>query len=56
LKKYQRPDLEAKNIYAVWLCAVKSPYTMGAYDLGDTYVTDITRYATKVTNPKLEEW
>lgn len=26
---------------ASWLCAVKSPYTAGGWDMGDTYVTDV---------------
>ena len=56
LKKYQKPDLEAKNPYARWLCAVKSPHTYGSYDLGDTYVTEVTRYATRVTNPVIDIW
>ena len=41
LKKYQTPENEAKNQYARWFCAVKSPMTMGSYDMGDTYVSDV---------------
>ena len=48
LKKYQSPDKEKENKYARWLCAVKSPYTFGGYDIGDTYVSDITSVARKV--------
>ena len=48
LKKYQSPDKEKENKYARWLCAVKSPYTVGGYDIGDTYVSDITSVARKV--------
>jgi hypothetical protein len=48
LKKYQRPDKEAANPYARWFVAVKSPFTYGSYDYGDTYVSDITSNAQKV--------
>ncbi len=41
LKKYQTPEKEALNPYARWMCAVKSPYTGGSYDMGDTYIRDI---------------
>ena len=41
LKKYQAPEAEAKNPYARWMVAVKSPMTFGSYDMGDTYVNDI---------------
>lgn len=43
LKAYQTPANEAKNPFARWLCAVKSPYTFGSYDMGDTYIRDIPR-------------
>ena len=56
LKKYQSPAKEAQNPYARWFCAVKSPHTFGSYDLGDTYVKDVQEYATRVTNPDIEEW
>lgn len=26
---------------ASWFCAVKSPYTFGGYDMGDTYISDV---------------
>ena len=48
LKKYQTPEKEATNPYARWLCAVKSPYTYGSYDIGDTYIRDIVNVARKV--------
>ena len=48
LKKYQRPDKKAANPYARWFVAVKSPFTHGSYDYGDTYVSDITSNAQKV--------
>ena len=47
LKKYQAPHTEAKNRYARWFCAVKSPFTMGGYDMGDVYVSEV-KTATKV--------
>lgn len=43
LKKYQRPDKEIDNPYARWHCAVKSPYTFGSWEYGDTYVDDILK-------------
>ena len=47
LKKYQTPEKEAANPYARWFCFVKSPICPeGEY--GDTYISDITRYAQKV--------
>jgi len=48
LRKYQTPELEAKNPYARWFCAVKSPYTHGGYNLGDVYVKDIKAHAERV--------
>jgi len=37
LKAYTKtPD----KPYSRWLCAVKSPYTYGGFDMGDTYITD----------------
>lgn len=41
LKRYQSPEKEAFNVYARWLCAVKSPATDGDWEYGDTYVHDI---------------
>ena len=48
LRKYQNAENEAKNEYARWYCAVKSDMTYGEYDYGDTYVSDIKRYGTKL--------
>lgn len=48
LKKYQTPEKEAQNPNARWFCAVKSPYTFGAWEYGDTYVEDIKRMARRV--------
>ncbi len=47
LKKYQSPENEAKNPYARWYCAVKSSYTHGSWEYGDTYVKDVTTNARK---------
>jgi hypothetical protein len=41
LKKYQSPENEKKNPYTRWFCAVKSPYTYGSWEYGDTYIKDI---------------
>ena len=48
LKKYQKPELEAKNPYARWFCAVSSPYTWGSHELGDVYVSEIKSNGEKV--------
>ena len=48
LKKNQSPDKEVGNPYASWYCAVKSPFTFGSWEYGDTYVTDVTENAVKV--------
>jgi len=45
LKKWQVDD---DKPYARWFCAVKSPFTYGKYDMGDTYVNDIKENAQKV--------
>ena len=47
LKKYQRPDKEAENPYARWLVAAKSPYTHGAWEMGDTYVSEIKQHGVR---------
>lgn len=58
LKHYQAEDKEATNPLARVFCAVKSPYTMPGYDLGDTYISDISNYGTPVdlTKETLEKW
>ena len=48
LKKYQNPDNEKKNPYARWFCAVRSPFTHGSWEYGDTYINDIASVARKV--------
>ena len=47
LKKYQKPELEAKNAYARWYCSVKSDMTYGSFEYGDTYVSDIKTYGVR---------
>lgn len=41
LKTYQEPMAESANPLARWFCAVKSPFTFGSFDWGDTYIKDI---------------
>ena len=41
LKKYQAPENEIKNNFARWFCAVRSPFTYGSYEFGDTYIKDV---------------
>lgn len=48
LKKYQTPENEAKNPYARWFLATRSPYTFGSWEYGDGYVADVKRHAVKV--------
>lgn len=33
--------------YASWFCAVSSPATFGGYDMGDTYISDISGHVTQ---------
>ena len=44
LKKWQADDAKP---YARWFCEVVSPYCP-AGELGDVYVSDIKRYATRI--------
>jgi|TARA_Y100001951_G_scaffold102035_1_gene108013 hypothetical protein len=41
LKRYQKPENEKTNQYARWYCAVRSPFTHGSWEYGDTYISDI---------------
>ncbi len=43
LKTYQRPDKELKTPYARWFVAVKSEFTHGSYDMGDSYLNECIR-------------
>ncbi len=56
LKKWQSPAKEAKDPYARWFCAVKSPYTSPGYDMGDVYVNEIKSMAYKVETSVIENW
>lgn len=47
LKKYQSPAKEAENPYARWFCLVVTPIVPRG-ELGDVYVTEITRVARRV--------
>ena len=38
LKNYQN---DVNKNYARWFCAVKSPFTYGSFEMGDTYVKDV---------------
>lgn len=38
LKKYQTDD---NKPFARWLCAVRSPFTYGSFEMGDCYVKDV---------------
>ena len=42
LKLNQAPANAAKNQYASAFCAVSSPMTHGSFDLGHTYLNDIS--------------
>ena len=51
LKKYQLDD---NKPYARWFCGVKSPYTYGSFELGDTYVSEIKSNARKLTENEIQ--
>ncbi|HUW66509.1 MAG TPA: hypothetical protein VMW20_00490 [Candidatus Nanoarchaeia archaeon] len=55
LKKYKAPESEAKDPYARWFCAVKSPYTYGSFELGDTYCREIYSVAYRLTPEEMAE-
>lgn len=40
LKTYQTVDKERSNPYARWLVAVKSEFTYGSFDMGDSYIKE----------------
>jgi len=50
LKKYKSPENEAKDKYARWFCAVKSPYTHESFELGDVYAAEIKQQAKLVND------
>ena len=43
LKKYQTPEMEAKNPYARWFCFVTSPMCPDG-EMGDTYIHEIKQF------------
>lgn len=49
LKTYQTPEKEKGNLYARWFLAVRSPFTYGSYEMGDTYITDVVTQAVLVS-------
>jgi hypothetical protein len=56
LRKYKTPENEAKDTYAAWFCAVRSPHTYGSWEYGDTYVYDVVTNATlKFRDPVLAD-
>lgn len=52
LKKYQADDTKP---YARWFCAVRSPYTFGTWDYGDTYAQEVLDNATKLELIPIQE-
>jgi hypothetical protein len=44
LKTYKHPESEAKDAYARWFVAGKSPNTFGSFEYGDMYATEISRF------------
>ena len=48
LKTYKVAGNEAKDKYARWFVAAKSPMTYGSFELGDTYAVEVQRYGALV--------
>lgn len=44
LRTYKQPSSEAKDPYARWFVAAKSPLTYGSWELGDTYKSEVMRH------------
>jgi len=49
LKTYKQPSSEAKDPYARWFVAARSPMTDGRWEMGDTYKQEVTRYGRLVS-------
>lgn len=49
LKAYQTAAKEETNQYARWFCAVRSPFTYGGWEYGDTYCREVRANATACT-------
>lgn len=47
LKKYQSPENEAENPLARWFCDVVTPICPNG-EMGDVYVSEIKRFATRI--------
>jgi len=54
LKTYKMPANEAKDAYARWFVAAKSPATYDSWELGDTYAQEVKRYGQLIDCTK--EW
>ena len=54
LKTYKQPSSEAKDPYARWFVAAKSPMTDGSWEYGDTYKNEVTSYGRLATSTP--EW
>jgi hypothetical protein len=56
LKTYQIPSNESKNPYARWFVAVRSDHTYGSFDMGDSYISEVTQGMTlKQADPLFTE-
>ena len=56
LKTYQIPSNEQKNPYARWFVAVRSDHTYGSFDMGDSYISEVTQGMTlKQADPLFTE-
>jgi len=49
LRTYKQPTSEAKDPYARWFVAARSPLTGGDWEYGDTYKNEVTRYGRLAT-------
>lgn len=49
LKTYLVPASEAKNPYAKWFVATRSPATFGEWEFGDVYKAEILKYGRLAT-------
>tara|TARA_R110002020_G_scaffold92079_2_gene223213 strand:+ start:300 stop:569 length:270 start_codon:yes stop_codon:yes gene_type:complete len=54
LKTYQTKDKESKNHHAKWKLAIKSPFTLGSYEIGDDYCLNILLHSGLVE--ATDEW
>lgn len=43
LKTYKNPETEIRDPYARWFMAVKSSFTNGQFNIGDTYLIEVTK-------------